>query len=1399
MSQTEIKVNILIVDDNPTNLTLLSKLLSKTGYTVQSAINGQVALASVQKTLPDVVLLDIMMPDLDGYEVCRQLKAQAQTCDVPIIFMSALTEMLDKVKAFEVGGVDYITKPFQHAEVLARVKTHLALSQAQRQLQIQNEQLQQEIAQRQRTEIELREREELFRGMFENHSAPMYLLNPIDGRVMEANEAATRFYGYSLAELQSMSIYDINQLNRTEVDQAVQQIKTGQLKTFEFPQRLANGEIRYVDIHSSPIIFKGQTRLFSIIHDMTERHRAELELRKLSHAVEQSDSSIVITDRLGRIEFVNHGFTKVTGYTIEEAMGQNPRILKSGQHSPEAYEQLWATLLNGEVWQGEFVNKRKNGELYWETSRVSPIKDTQGKITHFVAVKDDITARKKSEQKLQQLLAQQSAILDNAIVGIGFVKERFIIWANSRLAEMSGYTMAELTHKLTSELYPTPEDYERMGQELYPRLAVGQLYRGEWQFKRKEGTLFWGSLSVQAIDVANPLEGAILVLEDVTERRQNEITLRQYERMVSATNDHMSLVDTDYRYQVVNQAYTKAHGKSEAEIVGHMVSELHGQVRFEEVIKAHFDQCLSGQQVHYQAWFDYPQLGRYFMDVTYAPYRQIDGTVAGVVVSARDITELKEFEQRLAYIIDFLPEATFVINQTGQVIAWNKAIATLTGVKAAEMLGRGNYEYALPFYGQRRPVMIDLLFLPEAEVMGKYSNVHYEGDTIYGESHIANFRGHETDLVGHAAKLYNFQGDVVGAIETILDITATKKATQALQQANKALEKRVDELAMLNQVTQMVTTLLDLATALEIVARMITQLLNVLGTSISLLNAARTEFAVLAYFSMIDINNLNLVGQTFAVTNNPTAAKIIVTKQSVVVQFDEAQPHVKQMMQREGVQQLLHVPLQIRGEVIGIITINSEQAEPQRKFTLAEIKLAETVAGQVAGTIENARLFKEEQQQRQIAESLREVTSILNRSLDQKTVLAEILEQLGRVVAHHGAAILLKQQHHLVIHDAVGIGRPHIGSIVAIVSDDPVAQVFRQKQPIIIEDTFVNPHWSIWTEPDSPNTIRSWIGVPLLIGDKIIGVLTIDNFMVQAYRLEDAHIVQIFADQAAVAIQNSQLFSAVQQANLRIQDELAFAQEIQRTLTPSAYPYWSQLEVICYSMPAYEIGGDFYTYHQFESQQKYAFALGDVSGKGVSAALLMAACLSRFEATLAYPFTPPERLIYLDKVIEPYTKPRHQNCALCYVEIELKSQELGIRNQAPTSLIPNSQCPMPYALLHIVNAGCIPPYLKRANGQVEFHEIGGFALGQGLGALVGYQQLTLELSKGDLVIMVSDGVIEAKNSSGDMLGFTQFEEFVIQGVVSNAAEMMAQLQFELANFMGNAAPHDDLTLIVIEV
>ena len=155
--QLAAQTNILIVDDNPDNLRLLAKILESQGYIVRKALNGRMALQGVHRNPPNLILLDINMPQMNGYEVCQKLKASEASAQIPVIFISALERLENKVQAFELGGVDYITKPFQEQEVLMRVKNQLLIQKQRQQLIEQNQRLEHEIQERLRAEAEVRQ------------------------------------------------------------------------------------------------------------------------------------------------------------------------------------------------------------------------------------------------------------------------------------------------------------------------------------------------------------------------------------------------------------------------------------------------------------------------------------------------------------------------------------------------------------------------------------------------------------------------------------------------------------------------------------------------------------------------------------------------------------------------------------------------------------------------------------------------------------------------------------------------------------------------------------------------------------------------------------------------------------------------------------------------------------------------------------------------------------------------------------------------------------------------------------------------------------------------------------------------------------------------------------------
>ena len=277
------KGDILVVDDTPANLTLLTQLLSEQGYKVRVAPIGKMVLRSVKSNPPALILLDIQMPGMDGYQVCEQLKADPEACDIPVIFISALDESIDKVKAFNVGGVDYITKPFQSVEVLARVENQLRLRSLQLQLIEQNTQLEQEIKRRTETEEILYQSRSLLSSVLNSSLDGILALQSVwnemgdieDFRCLVINPVAARIFKYKKEDLVGKMLFKrmLTIINFNLFDSLVQVVKTGQSFEQEICYRPEHEAIWY-----QCIAVKLGDGLAVTFRDTTKRKKSELLL-----------------------------------------------------------------------------------------------------------------------------------------------------------------------------------------------------------------------------------------------------------------------------------------------------------------------------------------------------------------------------------------------------------------------------------------------------------------------------------------------------------------------------------------------------------------------------------------------------------------------------------------------------------------------------------------------------------------------------------------------------------------------------------------------------------------------------------------------------------------------------------------------------------------------------------------------------------------------------------------------------------------------------------------------------------------------------------------------------------------------------------------------------------------
>ena len=291
-----------------------------------------------------------------------------------------------------------------------------------------------DISRRVKAEKALSTSELQYRTLFENAPVGIYRTTP-DGRILAANPVLVRMLGFSsFEELARRNLNTSGFESQRARSQFMERLENaGEVAGLESSWRKKNGEAIHVRENSRALRDdSGQVLYYEgTVEDITQRKREQAEHARLVTAIEQFEEAVVITNATGEIEYVNPAFTQMTGYSREEVLGKNPRILKSDRQDPGFYRQLWGTILKGRTWQGELINRRKDGTMYTERMNIGPVRDSRGQITDFIATKRDVTERKSLEARLQQA-AKMEAIGRLA----GGVAHDF----NNLLTIINGYT-----------------------------------------------------------------------------------------------------------------------------------------------------------------------------------------------------------------------------------------------------------------------------------------------------------------------------------------------------------------------------------------------------------------------------------------------------------------------------------------------------------------------------------------------------------------------------------------------------------------------------------------------------------------------------------------------------------------------------------------------------------------------------------------------------------------------------------------------------------------------------------------------------------------------------------------------------------------------------------------------
>ena len=405
---SQLKSKVLIVDDQPDNINILSYFLVEYGFEIFVATTGEKALQRVEKIMPDLILLDIMMPGIDGFETCRRLKSIEEVKDIPVIFMTALSEAADKVKGLTLGAVDYITKPLQHEEAIARINVHLKLRNLTKQLEQQNTLLRSEVRSRQLAELALRFSEEKFAKAFRSSPAAMTIATFEEGYLTEVNQSFCNLTGYFPEEILGKSDREINLwVNRGDRDRFSELLQvSGTIYKQEFQFRTKFGKIKFV-LLSAEMISIGDTQcILMMTYDITEQklaqetsYRREQEFRALA---ENSPDIISRFDRQLRHLYVNPAAEFVTGIPTERFIGKTHQELGMSEEVVMLSEAtLCAVFANGVEQCFELNCLTQFGTKFYQVCMVPEFKRDRT-IISVLSVGRDITSVKQAEMELRK-------------------------------------------------------------------------------------------------------------------------------------------------------------------------------------------------------------------------------------------------------------------------------------------------------------------------------------------------------------------------------------------------------------------------------------------------------------------------------------------------------------------------------------------------------------------------------------------------------------------------------------------------------------------------------------------------------------------------------------------------------------------------------------------------------------------------------------------------------------------------------------------------------------------------------------------------------------------------------------------------------------------------------------
>jgi len=804
---------------------------------------------------------------------------------------------------------------------------------------------------------------------------------------------------------------------------------------------------RSYDTHIAPLRTrqKKSSGWVIVLHDITQLKDAQTRASQLASVIEQAQETILITNKNGNITYANPYFEETTGFTVEEALGQNPNILQSGIQTKNFYADLWETITSGEAWGGNFINKRKDGSLYHEAATIFPIKNEEGEIINYAAVKRDITAQVNADAALRNFSEKLESLHEISL----------------KLSQAK--TFDELTYSAVT------------------------LWREKLQFDR---------IGIWFLDLKNPelLQGSFGIDE------QGNIRDERAQRMEIGNDPvHNLLLENSPRLYYNPQNKLRNH---KAEVIG--------------IGEAAASALWDGQQV-----IGYIAIDNLLSKQPISSYQReilalFAQTLGNLTTRIRSQESIEESERQYRLLADNATDVIWSMDLDGTFTYVSPAVEQMRGYTPEEVLEQTLDEVLTP----------ESLFITNEALATLEKNIR-NGEPIDPLTIELEQKCKDGTIVlteSTISVVFDEDPQGIKLLGVTRDITERKKTERKVQRFARYQE-------LLNEITQAAIQQSDFDEMIQVLADRMGDLLNADGCYITLWDEkTQTITPAAAYGPLRDKYRVSIQPQHGESTLTESA---LMREEVLVIENVFDSPYLsKRIASKFPTRSGIALPLIANNQKLGaaLIAFNHE-----RQYSQAEIEISKQAAQQIALAILKNRLLEEAQQRAKEADTLRLASTAIVTTLEQEQAIERILEELNRVVPYDSASVLLVKGTDMEIVGARGFRNP--GQILNIsfplTENSPNKVVFETRKPYILYDA--QEIYRAFQETPH-NHIHGWMGIPLLIREQFIGMLALDSHQPGQFTQDHARLASAFADQVAIALENTRLFEETRR--LAITDSL---------------------------------------------------------------------------------------------------------------------------------------------------------------------------------------------------------------------------------------------------------------------